>query len=188
MQKMDKKELILSQAEKLFAEKGYYGLGLSELLKSCSIPKGSFYYYFPGGKIQLIQEVLEYSYARVRAAIERWAARSASALETFTLMADNLTIGIREKHHLTSMMLSMIAIESVYLDDEVNQTCKRIYCDWQRFYAECLEHFGCDPAHSRRKAQALFALMHGSLISSWIKQDPEDLQLAKQTLQDVLDH
>ena len=50
---MDKKEMILAKAETLFAEKGFYGMGLSELLSSCGIPKGSFYYYFPGGKIQL---------------------------------------------------------------------------------------------------------------------------------------
>ena len=61
MKNMDKKELILQEASTLFAEKGYYGLGLSELLKRCDIPKGSFYYYFPGGKIQLIQEALELS-------------------------------------------------------------------------------------------------------------------------------
>ena len=39
---MDKKELILQKASVLFAEKGYYGLGLSELLGRCEIPKGSF--------------------------------------------------------------------------------------------------------------------------------------------------
>ena len=66
---MSKKELILQEAERLFTEKGYYGLGLSELLARCKIPKGSFYYYFPGGKIQLIQEVLEYSYRNMEHAI-----------------------------------------------------------------------------------------------------------------------
>ena len=38
----------------LFAEKGYYGVGLKELLDSCGVPKGSFYYYFPNGKIDLL--------------------------------------------------------------------------------------------------------------------------------------
>ena len=42
MENMNKKELILSEAERLFAEKGYYGLGLNELLNRCGIPKGSF--------------------------------------------------------------------------------------------------------------------------------------------------
>ena len=59
-QALDKKTLILAEAERIFAEKGYYGLGLSELLKSCDVPKGSFYYYFPGGKKQLLQEWLPY--------------------------------------------------------------------------------------------------------------------------------
>jgi len=184
---MDKKKRILSEAETLFAEKGYYGLGLNELLKRCDIPKGSFYYYFPDGKIQLIQEVLEFSYQRMRQSIESWLETEPSALSAFSHMADRLIYGIEHKHRLGSMMLSMIAIESVYLDEEVNQTCRNIYRDWQRFYSECLQHFGCDSRQSIRKAQAIFALIHGSLISSWIKQDAGDLHLARETLKDILE-
>ena len=65
MKGMEKREKILSEAEKLFSQKGYYGLSLSELFKRCDIPKGSFYYYFPEGKIQLIQETLRYSYEKM---------------------------------------------------------------------------------------------------------------------------
>ena len=36
---MDKKNLILREAERLFSEKGYYGLGLTELLTACDISK-----------------------------------------------------------------------------------------------------------------------------------------------------
>ena len=183
---MDKKELILCEAEKLFAEKGYYGLGLSELLTRCGIPKGSFYYYFPDGKIQLIQEVLEYSYQRMRGSIAWWMEEEASAVSAFSRMADRLTGGVREKRHMSSMLLSMIAIESVYLDERVNATCRRIYCDWQCFYAQQLQRFGVPQQESERKAQAVFALIHGSLISSWIKQDPHDLHLAKESLKDIL--
>ena len=185
---MDKKERILLEAQQLFAERGYYGLGLSDLLKRCDIPKGSFYYYFPNGKIQLIQEVLEYSYHGMRSGISTWLFQEPSALSAFTRMADKLACGIQNKHRLPSLMLSMIAIESVYLDEQVNQTCKAIYTDWQQFYADCLSHFGYDPQQSRRKAQLVFALIHGSLLSSWIKQDAEDLLLAKESLKEILDH
>ena len=41
---MEKRERILEEAEKLFSQKGYYGLSLSELLARCDIPKGSFIY------------------------------------------------------------------------------------------------------------------------------------------------
>ena len=178
--------LILSEAQKLFAEKGYYGLGLSELLKRCGIPKGSFYYYFPDGKIQLIQEVLEHSYQRMCMWIDSWKMKEPTAHDAFVHMVDHLIEGIREKRRLGTLMISMIAIESVYLDERVNDTCKRIYCGWQQYYAQWLEDYGYDAAQSRRLAQAVFALIHGSLISSWIKQDPQDLYLARETLGEIL--
>lgn len=182
---MDKKELILQEAAKLFTEKGYYGLGLTELLGRCGIPKGSFYYYFPDGKIQLIQEVLIHSYQRMRGRIEQWMQEETSALSAFSRMTDNLIQGVADKRPLASLLMSMIAIESVYLDEQVNATCRWIYQDWQQFYAEQLERFGTPEQESRRKAQAVFALIHGSLISSWIKQDPADLAMARESLRDV---
>lgn len=182
---MDKKEMILREAAKLFTEKGYYGLGLTELLGRCGIPKGSFYYYFPDGKIQLIQEVLIHSYRRMRSRIEEWMQEETSALSAFSHMADNLIHGVTNKRPLASLLMSMIAIESVYLDDQVNATCRWIYQDWQQFYAQQLERFGTPGQESRRRAQVVFALIHGSLISSWIKQDPADLIMARESLQDV---
>ena len=183
---MDKKERILSEAIELFAEKGYYGLGLSELLTRCCIPKGSFYYYFPGGKIQLIQEVLEYSYQRMRTGISSWIFDQPSALAAFTRMADRLATAIEPRHKMPSLLLTMIAIESVYLDPQVNETCRTIYEDWHRFYAEVLTHYGCSEEESRQKAQAVFALIHGSMISAWIKYNPEDLLHARQAIADLL--
>ena len=183
---MNKKELILLEAERLFAEKGYYGLGLSELLACCKIPKGSFYYYFPGGKIQLIQEVLEYSYRHMEQAIVHHILVEKTALASFERMADILAGRIGQHEHLASMLLSMISIESVYLDERINTVCHRIYTDWQKLYADYLMRFGFDEAQSRVKAQAVFALIHGSLISSWIKCSPEDLMMAKQALREII--
>jgi len=54
-----------------------------------------------------------------------------------------------------------------------------------RLYPALLERFGTPGQESRRRAQAVFALIHGSLISSWIKQDPEDLVMARESLRDV---
>ena len=106
---MDKKTLILSQAEKLFAEKGYYGLGLSELLTRCDIPKGSFYYYYPEGKIQLIQEVLEFSYQHMRSRILILQEEEPTALRAFSRMIDRLVNGVENRRRLGSLMMSMIS-------------------------------------------------------------------------------
>ena len=40
------KEHILTTGRGLVAQRGFAGMGLNELLKSASVPKGSFYHYF----------------------------------------------------------------------------------------------------------------------------------------------
>lgn len=178
--------MILAEAEKLFAEKGYYGLGLAELLKRCGIPKGSFYYYFPDGKIQLIQEVLRNSYQRMKNSILRRMAEQPTALACFEQMADHMAERCCQRP-LASLLLTMLSIESVYLDERVHRTCREIYDDWQGLYASYLLEKGYPPEQSREKAQAIFALIHGSIISSWIKQNPADIRLARQTLRVILE-
>ena len=186
MKDMDKKELILQKASMLFAEKGYYGLGLSELLKSCDIPKGSFYYYFPDGKIQLIQEVLEYSYRKMEYGITHRMLIHPTALASFECMLDRLADGFEHKRSFASLLMSMIAIESVYLDERVQTTCRQIYGKWQQLYVDFLMQHGFDHDESLIKAQAIFAMVHGSLISSWIKRSPEYLLTVKKILPSII--
>lgn len=38
---------ILASGQRLMARKGFSGVGLSEILTSAAVPKGSFYHYFP---------------------------------------------------------------------------------------------------------------------------------------------
>ena len=183
---MEKRERILEEAEKLFSQKGYYGLSLSELLARCDIPKGSFYYYFPQGKIQLIQETLRYSYNKMINGIRKNLFTQKTALAAYELMADRLAKELLDRGYFASLLLSMISIESVYLDKQIQATCKEIYEDWQRLYAEHLAGFGFGAEESVTTAQAVFALIHGSMVSSWIKQDSTDLMLAKASLRQLI--
>ena len=107
---MDKKDLILREAERLFSEKGYYGLGLTELLTACDIPKGSFYYYFPKGKMQLLQETLEYAYRHIAEGLNWSLSQGDTALAAFERMLGFFAAGLRENRHFASRFVAMIAI------------------------------------------------------------------------------
>lgn len=47
------REILIRAAAKLFREKGYHGVGMTEILAASDLPKGSLYYHFPGGKREL---------------------------------------------------------------------------------------------------------------------------------------
>ena len=42
----DTREHLLATGERLCLQRGFTGMGLSELLKTAGVPKGSFYHYF----------------------------------------------------------------------------------------------------------------------------------------------
>ena len=59
------RETLVRAASRLFRQKGYSGVGLTEILKEAGLPKGSLYYHFPGGKAELpteqeIDQALDY--------------------------------------------------------------------------------------------------------------------------------
>ena len=53
----DTREHILKKGIELITEKGFHNTGISEILHSASVPKGSFYHYF-GSKNEFGREII----------------------------------------------------------------------------------------------------------------------------------
>ncbi|EBA11078.1 TetR/AcrR family transcriptional regulator [Roseobacter sp. CCS2] len=49
----DTRSRLVIEAGYLFQQKGYHGVGLSQILERAGVPKGSLYHYFPNGKADL---------------------------------------------------------------------------------------------------------------------------------------
>ncbi|WP_333696765.1 TetR/AcrR family transcriptional regulator, partial [Phaeobacter italicus] len=53
MSSNENRDKLIRTASRLFRSKGYDGVGLKEILAAADLPKGSLYYHFPGGKVEL---------------------------------------------------------------------------------------------------------------------------------------
>jgi len=49
---------ILTAMARLIEKQGYHATGLNEIIRESGAPKGSVYYYFPGGKEQIGAEAI----------------------------------------------------------------------------------------------------------------------------------
>jgi TetR/AcrR family transcriptional repressor of lmrAB and yxaGH operons len=54
----DARSRFIDTAAVLFRQRGYHGVGLSEIIEAAQAPKGSFYHHFPGGKEELAGEAV----------------------------------------------------------------------------------------------------------------------------------
>src|SRR5690554_1281875 len=55
------KDVLIETASRLFRLRGYYGVGLNDIIEESGIPKGSLYHYFQNGKDELAIEAINYS-------------------------------------------------------------------------------------------------------------------------------
>ncbi len=144
MHNNEKRALILSNASRLFSQKGYFGVGINEILAACEIPKGSFYHYFPQGKNQLAVEVMIDAYERM----ERWIseylfAQSEDAVEIFSQMAEHLAMQIDEHvEGLSSLTITFMGIEARYISKEMATVSDEIYHRWELLYRDKLLQCG----------------------------------------------
>jgi TetR/AcrR family transcriptional repressor of lmrAB and yxaGH operons len=56
---LDTRTRLLDAATVLFRQRGYHGVGVSDVLAAAAAPKGSLYHHFPGGKDQLAIEAID---------------------------------------------------------------------------------------------------------------------------------
>jgi len=67
---LENKHHILQSGRRLIAQKGFTGLGLSEILSAADVPKGSFYHYFDS-KEDYGRELIEYYVADYLATLDK---------------------------------------------------------------------------------------------------------------------
>lgn len=184
----EKRALILSNASRLFSQKGYFGVGINEILAACEIPKGSFYHYFPQGKNQLAVEVMIDAYERM----ERWIseylfAQSEDVVEIFSQMAEHLAMQIDEHvEGLSSLTITFMGIEARYISKEMATVSDEIYHRWELLYRDKLLQCGYEKNEAEKYAKMLLTLIHGNLISCWISGDSINLRNVKEMLPTLL--
>lgn len=61
----DARSRLVRVAAALFRQRGYDGVGLTEILEASGAPKGSFYHHFPEGKEQLAEAAVQYAAAQI---------------------------------------------------------------------------------------------------------------------------
>lgn len=176
---------IIEKAAEIFSQKGYFGTGISEIVSSAKVPKGSFYYYFPEGKEQLVIETLWYSYENMMKKIkEDFLKNAQNSTGLFINMLNRLEV-IFNNNCVESLLITLIGIETSKSNSRINGEVQKIYEAWQSEYEHMLIEFGLNEEDAHKYRIYYFSIIHGSLISSFIKHNNEDLKIVKKIIQDT---
>jgi TetR/AcrR family transcriptional repressor of lmrAB and yxaGH operons len=159
----DSRASALAGAERLFRTQGYAATGLTEILEVSGAPKGSFYFHFPDGKLQLAREVLQAYGKRIEATLRVMAAKHEADPAGFVrslckgsareMGAANWALGCAAQN-LTNELASS--------DPALADVLAQIFAAWIAVIAEAIRPAYPSKAVAERRATALLAALEGA--------------------------
>lgn len=181
-----RKSLIWAAA-RLFRRQGYAGTGLSDILTTSGAPRGSLYYYFPGGKEEIGAAAVDAAGGLVSDTLRKLAADAESPggflLEYVGLLVGWLSAsGFRDGCPITTTLLEM-APDSV----PITAAGRTAFATWQQIVTDLLCRHGWNDRDAAAAACTVIAGLEGALLMARVEGNARALQTTGDALARMLE-
>ncbi len=182
----DTHEKILITMARLIEKQGFHATGLNEIIRESGAPKGSVYYYFPGGKEQIgVEAILEAGkiISRRLLALLEAEVDPVSAISSFILkMAESMeTAGYNAGSPLTTA-----TIETTVTSESINQACRQAFDMILSAFREKFIESGIKQAKASDLAMFVTTLIEGGILMSRTYHAAKPLRIAARQLKSLL--
>jgi TetR/AcrR family transcriptional repressor of nem operon len=182
---------ILVVARRLFAEKTYSGVGLSELLREADCPKGSFYHYFASKEALALELVRATGEADGAAMTRLLSGYQADPLQGVRRIFEAVRDRAEVRGIAQACLIARLAVEAPQISEELAAAVKGVLDSWARTIAKALDQAQARqqfPADLDTKAMADFMMVswEGVLAKASLLGDLSPLQLFIDTMFDTL--
>lgn len=183
---MDTKSQIIFIATNLFQQKGYKGVGVSEILNTCNITKGALYHHFPNGKEELLIACLKNMDQAITTDIEVIFKQHQTTKEALHVMMEKLVANFEREGTIASYTFSSIVSEMASLSEPVRNTCSNLYTKIQGIYIKKLVEDGFSKETAHSIALMLTASIEGGIMLCLTNQTSDPLKVISHVLPNVL--
>ena len=168
-----RKKLVDTTAA-LLRRQGYHATGLSDIVAESGAPRGSLYFYFPGGKDELARAALAASGAEWRARIEAAIAQAADLDGAIASIIDLLADDLEASGWDNGCPVAAVALEAI--SEPVRGAVVAHYAGWLDAIAARLRDFGVPAGPARQLATVSLAAIEGALLLARVQRSREPLE------------
>ena len=181
------RERMVISAALLVRERGAQATAISDVLKHSRAPRGSAYHYFPGGRMQLLEEATDYAGAFI--------ADKISAADSAVELLDELT-GLYRQQLIRSDFRAGCPIVAVTVEagdpDKAERTAKLIeraaaaFALWTDLIGRRLIAEGVEASRAEELAMLVTTSIEGAIIVARASRDVKPLDLVQRQLRSLL--
>ncbi|MGL4636502.1 MAG: TetR/AcrR family transcriptional regulator [Beijerinckiaceae bacterium] len=173
----DARTRLIRAATKLFRQKGYDGVGLTEILKEADAPKGSFYHHFPEGKEQLGAAAVTSAGTYVCYLADLAFNDAADLLQGLDRLAQGIADGFEKSNYLDGCPITGVALDNVPRSTMITAAVRDAFTGWQTLLVRHAHRLG-EPAFTMDDALMLIMLIEGAWIVARVQADVEPIRRA----------
>lgn len=161
-----KRDEIIAATCQLMEMQGYHATGLNQILEESGAPKGSLYYYFPGGKEELTVEAIEHTSQVIASRLQEVMQGEADAATAIADFLRNLAHHVQASGFQAGGPITAVALEAASTNERLNAACRDAYRQWQGVIERKLTANDYEPVRARRLAAVVIAVIEGAIILS----------------------
>lgn len=171
----DTKSRFIQSAATLFQQRGYNGVGLTEIIQTSLAPKGSFYHHFPQGKEQLAEHSLRWAGAFVGKHIDRSFENAPNFNEGVRKMAEITLQWLEESNWSLGCPITSVAVDMGPRSERLIAATREMFEDWlRRIEAHAARLQVKEPPD--QLAMRLLSALEGAWIVARVLRSPEPLR------------
>lgn len=184
----ERRDSILLHAERLFASQGYAATGVNQILEESDLRRSSLYAKFPGGKEEVVLELLLLVRSRLKsdigALLDDQTLRPADFVRR---LCEGAAHEVRESLWTRGSILQCLTSEVAPTSPLVAERLYDIYGLWGALIQAGIRGALRDPVEEERFAMAFIAALEGARGLSRVRHDTLPLEVVAQTFARLLD-
>lgn len=171
----DTRERILETTAALLQRHGFHGTSLKTVLEESGTPRGSLYYYFPGGKEQLVLEAMREQIEEATRILEELMAGGSDPAGGVRAYIESAAEMVEDSGYAFGCPVAPIVLDLVSEPSALAAACRRALTDWQRVLRDGFEAAGIAPARAASLAVTVVSALEGALILARSQRTTEPL-------------
>lgn len=185
--KMTQRDKIVRATAKLLRRRGYAATGLSDIIETSRAPKGSVYYYFPGGKDEIAVATVRYSGEKVRRTLQDLATTTASPAALLRSYGALVAGWMSESGFHDGCPITTVMLETTPDKIDIAAAGKAVFASWFDVIEDRLVARGINGERAKVLSRLAIMALEGALIMARVEASAGPILLATEEIASLFD-
>ena len=176
------KENLVQTAAELFRKQGYSATGLKQIIELSGAPKGSLYYYFPGGKESLAAAAVTLAGKAASNTLLSLKESTDSPADFIAQYCTLLAKWMEVSEFRSGCPIATTVLETCPQTSSIQEAGKEVFENWISIIGQVYFANGCNEKEARAYAVTCIAALEGALILARTSSSTEPLSIVRENL------